>query len=63
MLIFKSSLHDPVYREEEEAFENWWQKTPLGRARQRLTDLAEQQAEEARKAVEEATNSKSTLKK
>lgn len=56
-------MHDPVYREEEEAFESWWQKTPLGRARQRLADLAEEQAEEARHEVEETTNSKFLLKK
>lgn len=29
MMIF--SLRDPVYREEEESFFSWWQKTPLGR--------------------------------
>lgn len=39
---FFSSTRDPVYREEEEAYESWWTKTPLGRRRQKLLEIEEE---------------------
>lgn len=33
------STKDPVYREEEDAFIGWWGKTPLGRRKQRATEM------------------------
>lgn len=36
------STRDPVYREEEEAYESWWTKTPLGRRRQKLLEIEEE---------------------
>lgn len=36
---------DPVYKEEEEAFVQWYAKTPLGRSRQRALELESEQAE------------------
>lgn len=50
---------DPVYREEEEAFVGWWQKTPLGRRFQRAQQ-AEQELREAE--AEKAGNAKSKKK-
>uniref|UniRef100_A0A1A9WDF1 ATPase AAA-type core domain-containing protein n=1 Tax=Glossina brevipalpis TaxID=37001 RepID=A0A1A9WDF1_9MUSC len=41
-LINALSTREPVYREEEEAFESWWSKTPLGRRYQRLLELEEE---------------------
>ncbi|XP_017844860.1 dynein regulatory complex protein 11 [Drosophila busckii] len=41
-LINVLCTRDPVYREEEEAFESWWSKTPLGRRRQRFLELEEE---------------------
>lgn len=38
-LINTLSSKDPVYKEEEEAFNLWWGKTPLGRRKQRAHDL------------------------
>ena len=29
--------HDPIYKDEEEAFKKWWSKTPLGAKRAKLT--------------------------
>lgn len=37
MYLFSSK--DPVYREEEEAFNSWWWKTPLGRRNQKAIEL------------------------
>ena len=36
------SRYDPIYKEEEEAFQKWWRKTPLGVKRARA---AEEEAE------------------
>lgn len=33
------SCKDPVYREEEDAFNSWWSKTPLGRRNQKAIEL------------------------
>lgn len=33
------SSRDPVYKEEEESFDNWWTKTPLGRRKQRAIEM------------------------
>lgn len=33
------SSRDPVYKEEEEAFLNWWGKTPLGRRKQKAIEV------------------------
>ncbi|XP_026678623.1 IQ and AAA domain-containing protein 1-like [Diaphorina citri] len=46
------SRHDPVYKEEEEAFELWYAKTPLGRRKQRAYEL-----EQELKQMENATAS------
>lgn len=40
---------DPVYIEEEEAFIQWYIKTPLGRSRQKTLDM---EAEEAKTETE-----------
>lgn len=36
---FPFSTKDPVYREEEDAFNAWWSKTPLGRRKQRALEM------------------------
>lgn len=51
--IFHISASDPVYREEEEAFNVWWTKTPLGRRFQKA-----QQAEIDEKLERESNNGK-----
>lgn len=33
------STKDPVYREEEEAYMQWWSKTPLARRKQRVLEM------------------------
>lgn len=33
------STKDPVYCEEEDAFNSWWSKTPLGRRKQRALEV------------------------
>ncbi|KAJ6642794.1 Dynein regulatory complex protein 11 [Pseudolycoriella hygida] len=38
-LINALSSRDPVYKEEEEAFTNWWTKTPLGRRKQKAIEM------------------------
>lgn len=35
-------MRDPVYREEEEAFNSWWSKTPLGRRNQKAIEVEAQ---------------------
>jgi IQ and AAA domain-containing protein len=35
------SRHDPIYKEEEEAFQKWWRKTPLGVKRAKAAAEAE----------------------
>lgn len=30
--------HDPIYKEEEEAFDQWHSRTPLGRKKQKALD-------------------------
>ena len=35
------SEFEPVYKEEEEAFVQWYAKTPLGRIRQKAFDIVE----------------------
>lgn len=42
-LINALSTKEPVYKEEDEAFESWWGKTPLGRRRQRMLELEEEE--------------------
>lgn len=37
--IYSVSTKDPVYREEEDAFNTWWSKTPLGRRKQRALEM------------------------
>lgn len=37
-----NSLRDPIYREEEEAFNSWWSKTPLGRRCQKALEVEAQ---------------------
>ncbi|XP_055386862.1 dynein regulatory complex protein 11 [Condylostylus longicornis] len=53
-LINALSTKEPVYREEEEAFESWWSKTPLGRRKIRAIEMEEtaklEEAEAAAKA-------------
>ncbi|EDX13607.1 GD18626 [Drosophila simulans] len=50
---------DPVYREEEEAFESWWSKTPLGRRRQRFLELEEERLlEEQAQAAKQGNGNK-----
>lgn len=41
-IINTLSMRDPVYREEEEAFDNWWSKTPLGRRYERALEMEEE---------------------
>lgn len=55
-----NSTRDPVYREEEEAFESWWSKTPLGRRRQRFLELEEERLieEQAQQAKQGNGNKK-----
>lgn len=36
---------EPVYKEEEEAFIQWYMKTPLGRSRQRAIEMEAEEAE------------------
>lgn len=57
------STRDPVYREEEEAFESWWSKTPLGRRRQRFLELEEERLleEQAQQAKQGNGNKKKGL--
>jgi IQ and AAA domain-containing protein len=38
-LTYSCSSKDPVYAEEEEAFDQWWAKTPLGRKKQKTLEL------------------------
>lgn len=38
-VICVNSSRDPVYKEEEESFTNWWTKTPLGRRKQRAIEM------------------------
>jgi IQ and AAA domain-containing protein len=33
------SAKDPVYLEEEESFDQWWAKTPLGRKKQKTLEM------------------------
>ncbi|XP_060650034.1 IQ and AAA domain-containing protein 1-like isoform X3 [Drosophila nasuta] len=59
-LINVLCTRDPVYREEEEAFESWWSKTPLGRRRQRFLELEEERLieEQAQQAKQGNGNKK-----
>lgn len=41
-LINGLSLKEPIYLEEQEAFNSWWSKTPLGRLKQRLWEIENQ---------------------
>lgn len=55
----QNSSRDPVYREEEEAFESWWSKTPLGRRRQRVLELEEEaKLEEQAQAAKQGNGKK-----
>ena len=55
------STRDPVYREEEEAYESWWTKTPLGRRKQRLLDMEEEaRLEEHAQAAKQSNGKKKT---
>lgn len=40
--FIQNSLRDPVYREEEESFNLWWTKTPLGRRCQKAAEVEAQ---------------------
>ncbi|KAE8744483.1 hypothetical protein FOCC_FOCC008871 [Frankliniella occidentalis] len=42
-LVAALSRHDPVYKEEEEAFLSWFQRTPIGRRKARANELEELQ--------------------
>ncbi|XP_034250065.1 dynein regulatory complex protein 11 [Thrips palmi] len=42
-LVTALSRHDPVYKEEEEAFLAWFQRTPIGRRKARAMELEELQ--------------------
>ncbi|KAJ1529199.1 hypothetical protein ONE63_006003 [Megalurothrips usitatus] len=42
-LVSALSRHDPVYKEEEEAFFAWFQRTPIGRRKARALELEELQ--------------------
>lgn len=44
--------HDPVYKEEEEAFSQWYSRTPLGRRKQKALD-----AEKERRMLENEKHS------
>lgn len=33
------STKEPVYKEEEEAFTQWWHRTPLGKKRQKANEM------------------------
>ncbi|XP_034665018.1 dynein regulatory complex protein 11 [Drosophila subobscura] len=58
-LINVLCTRDPVYREEEEAFESWWSKTPLGRRRQRFLELEEERLiEEQAQAAKQGNGNK-----
>lgn len=37
--LFYFSTKEPVYREEEESFNLWWSKTPLGRRNQKSIEM------------------------
>lgn len=37
--LFNFSAKEPVYREEEESFNVWWSKTPLGRRNQKAIEM------------------------
>lgn len=46
----------PVYREEEEAMDNWWTKTPLVKRRLRaIEELIEEEAEQQAKQANAKT--------
>lgn len=52
-------MRDPVYREEEEAFDNWWSKTPLGRRYERALEMeGEARLEEEEKNAKQSSNGK-----
>ncbi|XP_013111393.2 dynein regulatory complex protein 11 [Stomoxys calcitrans] len=58
-LINVLCTRDPVYREEEEAFESWWTKTPLGRRRQKLLEMEEEaRLEEQAQAAKQGNGKK-----
>ncbi|XP_067647279.1 dynein regulatory complex protein 11 [Eurosta solidaginis] len=58
-LINALSSRDPVYREEEEAFESWWSKTPLGRRYERALEMEEEaRVEEEEKNAKQSGNGK-----
>lgn len=53
------STRDPVYREEEEAFDSWWSKTPLGRRYERALEMEEEaRLEEEEKNAKQSSNGK-----
>lgn len=41
-LIMALSKHEPVYREEDEAAEQWWWKTPLGKKKIKALEIEEE---------------------
>lgn len=53
------STRDPVYREEEEAFNIWWSKTPLGRKKQRAIEMEIEAKLEKEKVKEKKGRKKS----
>ncbi|XP_075146333.1 dynein regulatory complex protein 11 [Haematobia irritans] len=58
-LINVLCTRDPVYREEEEAYESWWTKTPLGRRRQKLLEMEEEaRLEEQAQAAKQGNGKK-----
>ncbi|XP_054743472.1 dynein regulatory complex protein 11 [Anastrepha obliqua] len=58
-LINALSTRDPVYREEEEAFDSWWSKTPLGRRYERALEIEEEaRLEEEEKNAKQGSNGK-----
>ncbi|XP_061393695.1 dynein regulatory complex protein 11-like [Musca vetustissima] len=60
-LINVLCTRDPVYREEEEAYESWWAKTPLGRRRQKLLEIEEEaRLEEQALAAKQGNGKKKT---
>ncbi|XP_055852263.1 dynein regulatory complex protein 11 [Episyrphus balteatus] len=60
-LINSLCTKDPVYCEEEEAFETWWSKTPLGRRKQRALD--EEEEAKMEEQVQAAKQGNGTRKK
>lgn len=53
------STRDPVYREEEESFSAWWSKTPLGKRKQKFTEMELDAKEKAKSGKDKKGKKKS----